>query len=146
MVALRLIPCLDVADGRVVKGVNFVGLRDAGDPVELACRYSQAGADELVFLDIAASHQGRATLIDMVRRTVLQESTQRDLQEYLRFRHLVRNLYADELRMEPIQRLIGQLNQTWSDLDNDLTVFQTWLTSIAMNTSNLERSNTDTGL
>ncbi len=51
MVALRLIPCLDVAGGRVVKGVNFVGLRDAGDPVELACTYSQAGADELVFLD-----------------------------------------------------------------------------------------------
>lgn len=69
MVALRLIPCLDVAEGRVVKGVNFVGLRDAGDPVELACRYSQAGADELVFLDIAASHEGRATLVDMVRRT-----------------------------------------------------------------------------
>ena len=69
MVALRLIPCLDVARGRVVKGVNFVGLRDAGDPVELACRYSGAGADELVFLDIAASHEGRSTLIDMVRRT-----------------------------------------------------------------------------
>jgi len=69
MVALRLIPCLDVAKGRVVKGVNFVGLRDAGDPVELACRYSQAGADELVFLDIAASHEGRATLLDLVRRT-----------------------------------------------------------------------------
>ncbi len=69
MVALRLIPCLDVANGRVVKGVNFVGLRDAGDPVELACSYSQAGADELVFLDIAASHEGRATLIEMVRRT-----------------------------------------------------------------------------
>ncbi|OUX71651.1 MAG: imidazole glycerol phosphate synthase subunit HisF [Synechococcus sp. TMED90] len=69
MVALRLIPCLDVAAGRVVKGINFVGLRDAGDPVELACRYSQAGADELVFLDIAASHEGRATLVDLVRRT-----------------------------------------------------------------------------
>ena len=69
MVALRLIPCLDVAKGRVVKGVNFVGLRDAGDPVELASRYSQAGADELVFLDIAASHEGRATLVEMVRRT-----------------------------------------------------------------------------
>ena len=69
MVALRLIPCLDVAKGRVVKGVNFVGLRDAGDPVELACRYSQAGADELVFLDIAASHEGRATLVEMVRKT-----------------------------------------------------------------------------
>ena len=69
MVALRLIPCLDVARGRVVKGVNFVGLRDAGDPVELACRYSQAGADELVFLDITASHEGRSTLVEMVRRT-----------------------------------------------------------------------------
>ncbi|MFM9109341.1 MAG: imidazole glycerol phosphate synthase subunit HisF [Prochlorococcaceae cyanobacterium] len=69
MVAKRIIPCLDVADGRVVKGVNFVGLRDAGDPVELACRYSGAGADELVFLDIAASHQGRGTLVELVRRT-----------------------------------------------------------------------------
>ena len=69
MVARRIIPCLDVADGRVVKGVNFVGLRDAGDPVELACRYSASGADELVFLDIAASHQGRETLVDLVRRT-----------------------------------------------------------------------------
>jgi len=69
MVARRIIPCLDVADGRVVKGVNFVGLRDAGDPVELACRYSDGGADELVFLDIAASHQGRGTLVGMVERT-----------------------------------------------------------------------------
>ncbi|MCP9773595.1 imidazole glycerol phosphate synthase subunit HisF [Synechococcus sp. Tobar12-5m-g] len=69
MVAKRLIPCLDVADGRVVKGVNFVGLRDAGDPVELACRYDAAGADELVFLDIAASHQGRSTLVELVRHT-----------------------------------------------------------------------------
>lgn len=69
MVARRIIPCLDVADGRVVKGVNFIGLRDAGDPVELACRYDVAGADELVFLDIAASHQGRRTLVDLVRRT-----------------------------------------------------------------------------
>lgn len=69
VVAKRIIPCLDVAGGRVVKGINFVGLRDAGDPVELACRYSVSGADELVFLDIAASHQGRATLVDMVQRT-----------------------------------------------------------------------------
>jgi len=69
MVARRIIPCLDVAEGRVVKGINFVGLRDAGDPVELACRYSASGADELVFLDIAASHQGRSTLVDLVRRT-----------------------------------------------------------------------------
>ena len=69
MVALRLIPCLDVANGRVVKGINFVGIRDAGDPVELACRYSEEGADELVFLDIAASYEGRETLVDLVRRT-----------------------------------------------------------------------------
>ena len=69
MVALRLIPCLDVAKGRVVKGVNFVGLRDAGDPVELACRYSKAGADELVFLDITATHEKRGTLVDLVKRT-----------------------------------------------------------------------------
>ena len=69
MVAKRIIPCLDVAAGRVVKGVNFVGLRDAGDPVELACRYSASGADELVFLDIAASHEGRSTLVELVRRT-----------------------------------------------------------------------------
>ena len=65
----RLIPCLDVADGRVVKGVNFVGLRDAGDPVEAAARYSDQGADEICFLDITASHQDRDTLLDMVRRT-----------------------------------------------------------------------------
>ena len=69
MVALRLIPCLDVSNGRVVKGVNFVGLRDAGDPVELGCRYSKAGADELVFLDITATYEKRSTLVDMVRRT-----------------------------------------------------------------------------
>ena len=65
----RLIPCLDVADGRVVKGVNFVGLRDADDPVEAAARYSDEGADEICFLDITASHEGRDTLLDMVTRT-----------------------------------------------------------------------------
>jgi len=69
MVALRLIPCLDVANGRVVKGVNFVNLRDSGDPVELACKYSEAGADELVFLDIRASVENRKTLVDLVSRT-----------------------------------------------------------------------------
>ena len=68
-VRVRVIPCLDVADGRVVKGVNFVDLKDAGDPVEQACAYDEAGADELCFLDISASHEGRGTLLDMVRRT-----------------------------------------------------------------------------
>jgi cyclase len=68
----RVIPCLDVTNGRVVKGVNFVDLRDAGDPVELAERYDRDGADELVFLDITASSDDRATMIDVVRRTAEQ--------------------------------------------------------------------------
>ncbi len=72
MLAVRIIPCLDVANGRVVKGVNFVGLRDAGNPVELAKHYDQEGADELCFLDISASHEGRGTLLDMVERTASQ--------------------------------------------------------------------------
>ena len=69
MLAKRIIPCLDVKVGRVVKGVNFVGLRDAGDPVELAAHYSAMGADEIVFLDITATHEGRKTVVDMLRRT-----------------------------------------------------------------------------
>jgi cyclase len=69
MLAKRIIPCLDVKDGRVVKGVNFVNLRDAGDPVELAAIYDQEGADELVFLDISASFEGRATMVEVVRQT-----------------------------------------------------------------------------
>jgi imidazole glycerol-phosphate synthase subunit HisF len=71
-VAVRVIPCLDVADGRVVKGVNFTGLRDAGDPVELARRYDAEGADELTFLDITASSAGRDTTLDIVRQTAEQ--------------------------------------------------------------------------
>jgi imidazole glycerol-phosphate synthase subunit HisF len=69
MLKIRIIPCLDVKDGRVVKGVNFVDLRDAGDPVEQAMLYDAAGADELCFLDIAASHERRGILLDVVRRT-----------------------------------------------------------------------------
>jgi len=69
MLTKRIIPCLDVTGGRVVKGTNFVNLRDAGDPVELAAVYDAAGADELVFLDITASSDGRATMLDVVRRT-----------------------------------------------------------------------------
>ncbi len=69
MVLKRVIPCLDVDAGRVVKGTNFVGLRDAGDPVELAERYDAEGADELVFLDITASHQRRETIVELARRT-----------------------------------------------------------------------------
>ncbi|KAF6627829.1 imidazole glycerol phosphate synthase subunit HisF [Paenibacillus sp. EKM208P] len=69
MLAKRIIPCLDVKDGRVVKGVNFVNLRDAGDPVELAALYDREGADEIVFLDISASVEGRATMEEVVRQT-----------------------------------------------------------------------------
>ncbi|WP_312790821.1 imidazole glycerol phosphate synthase subunit HisF [Sphingobacterium sp.] len=72
MLAKRIIPCLDVKDGRTVKGVNFVDLRDAGDPVELAYEYSQQGADELVFLDITATHEGRKTTIDLVKAVARQ--------------------------------------------------------------------------
>ena len=69
MLTKRIIPCLDVSGGRVVKGVNFVALRDAGDPVELAARYNEEGADELVFLDVSATLENRSTLIDVVTRT-----------------------------------------------------------------------------
>ncbi|HVK15429.1 MAG TPA: HisA/HisF-related TIM barrel protein, partial [Fimbriiglobus sp.] len=72
MLTKRIIPCLDVDRGRVVKGTNFVGLRDAGDPVEVARRYQDQGADELVFLDISASHEGRAITEEMVRRVAEQ--------------------------------------------------------------------------
>ncbi|MBE6475417.1 MAG: imidazole glycerol phosphate synthase subunit HisF [Actinomyces succiniciruminis] len=71
-VAIRVIPCLDVKDGRVVKGVNFTGLRDAGDPVELAARYDAQGADEITFLDVSASAEGRATMLQVVADTAEQ--------------------------------------------------------------------------
>src|SRR5579862_1590362 len=69
MLKIRVIPCLDVKDGRVVKGVRFVDLADAGDPVEAARAYDAAGADELMFLDITASHENRGTILDVVART-----------------------------------------------------------------------------
>lgn len=72
MLAKRVIPCLDVNEGRVVKGTNFLNLRDAGDPVEVAARYEREGADELVFLDITASHEQRSIMLDVVRRTAEQ--------------------------------------------------------------------------
>ncbi|HVB64464.1 MAG TPA: imidazole glycerol phosphate synthase subunit HisF, partial [Nitrolancea sp.] len=72
MLTRRIIPCLDVTEGRVVKGIQFQGLRDAGDPVELAARYDAEGADELIFLDISASSDGRATMVDVVRETARQ--------------------------------------------------------------------------
>lgn len=72
MLTKRIIPCLDIKDGRVVKGINFVSIRDAGDPVEAAVRYNEAGADELVLLDINASHEKRGTMLDVVSRVAEQ--------------------------------------------------------------------------
>ena len=69
MPAKRIIPCLDVRNGRVVKGINFIGIREVGDPVECAIEYDRQGADEIVFLDITATHEGRGTMVDVVRRT-----------------------------------------------------------------------------
>lgn len=69
MLAKRIIPCLDVQDGKVVKGINFVGIKEVGDPVECAIEYDKQGADEIVFLDITATHEGRGTMLDVVRRT-----------------------------------------------------------------------------
>ncbi len=69
MLAKRIIPCLDVQDGKVVKGINFVGIKEVGDPVECAIEYDRQGADEIVFLDITATHEGRGTMLDVVRRT-----------------------------------------------------------------------------
>ena len=74
MLAKRIIPCLDVKNGTTVKGVNFVNFRNAGDPVELGRQYSDAGADELVYLDITASHEGRKTFVDLVRRVAANVS------------------------------------------------------------------------
>ena len=69
MLAKRIIPCLDVRDGKVVKGINFVGIKEVGDPVECAEEYNRQGADEICFLDITATHEGRGTMVDVVRRT-----------------------------------------------------------------------------
>ena len=69
MLAKRIIPCLDVRDGKVVKGVNFVGIREVGDPVECAMEYDRQGADEICFLDITATYEGRRTMVDVVRKT-----------------------------------------------------------------------------
>ncbi|HJL03346.1 MAG TPA: imidazole glycerol phosphate synthase subunit HisF [Polyangiaceae bacterium LLY-WYZ-15_(1-7)] len=91
-VAKRIIPCLDVKNGRVVKGVNFVGLRDAGDPVELARAYSDAGADEICFLDITASHEERRTLFDMVERTAREVAVPLTVGGGVRTRDDVRDL------------------------------------------------------
>ena len=68
MLAKRIVPCLDVRDGKVVKGVNFVGIKEVGDPVECAAEYDRQGADEIVFLDITATHEGRGTMLDVVSR------------------------------------------------------------------------------
>jgi cyclase len=92
--AKRIIPCLDVRDGRVVKGVAFVALRDAGDPVEAAARYSEGGADEIVFLDITASHEARRTIFDVVERTAREVSVPLTVGGGVRSKIDVRDLLA----------------------------------------------------
>ncbi len=82
MLAKRIIPCLDVKDGRVVKGVHFKNLRDAGDPVELARMYDEQGADEIVYLDVSASHEGRKTMIDIVEKTAINDISSIKLAPY----------------------------------------------------------------
>ncbi len=94
MLAKRIIPCLDVRDGRVVKGVAFVDLRDAGDPVEAAARYSEGGADEITFLDITASHEGRRTIFDVVERTAREVDVPLTVGGGARTRDDVRDLLA----------------------------------------------------
>ena len=84
MISKRIIPCLDVKDGRVVKGVNFVNIRDAGDPVELAKFYSDQGADEIVFLDITATSDGRATVAEVVERLRAMSPVWDELQKGVR--------------------------------------------------------------
>ncbi len=92
MLAKRIIPCLDVAEGRVVKGVNFVDLRDAGDPVECAERYTEGGADEITFLDIGASHEERPILLDLVERTAARVGVPLTVGGGVRSREDVRDL------------------------------------------------------
>ena len=74
MLAKRIVPCLDIKDGKTVKGINFVNFRDAGDPVELGAQYSREGADELVYLDITASHEGRKTFTELVKQVAAEQS------------------------------------------------------------------------
>ncbi|MDR2772949.1 MAG: imidazole glycerol phosphate synthase subunit HisF [Elusimicrobiota bacterium] len=105
MLSIRIIPCLDVTDGRVVKGTKFVNLRDAGDPVEVAKRYNDEGADEIVFLDITATHEGRDTTIDLVRRTAEQVFIPLTVGGGLRNMNDIRNLLnagADKVSLNSI--------------------------------------------
>ena len=110
MLAKRIIPCLDVKDGRVVKGVNFVGLRDAGDPVELAKAYSKAGADEIVFLDITATHENRDTIADVVRRTCREVFVPvRSAAASVRLRILRRSCAQAQIRFRSTRRRLKTL-------------------------------------
>ncbi|MCC6662290.1 MAG: imidazole glycerol phosphate synthase subunit HisF [Polyangiaceae bacterium] len=120
MLAKRIIPCLDVREGRVVKGVNFEGIRDAGDPVECARRYDAAGADEITFLDITASHEGRGALLSVVERTADVVFTPLTVGGGVRSSHDVRDLLhagADKISVNTsaVERpgLIGEIADAW---------------------------------
>ncbi len=120
MLAKRIIPCLDVAEGRVVKGVNFVGLRDAGDPVECATRYTAGGADEITFLDIGASHEERPILLDLVERTAARVGVPLTVGGGVRSRDDVRDLLhagADKIAVNSAAvanpDLVGEIASVW---------------------------------
>lgn len=143
MLTKRIIPCLDVKDGRVVKGVQFVSLRDAGDPVELATFYNEQGADELVFLDISATHEGRETMEDVVRQTAATLSipftvgggirTLEDMKRMLRAGADKVSLNSAALQNPEIieegaryfgsQCIIVAIDAKWSEQDNTWMVF-----------------------
>lgn len=143
MLTKRIIPCLDVKDGRVVKGVQFVSLRDAGDPVELATFYNEQGADELVFLDISATHEGRETMEDVVRQTAATLSipftvgggirTLEDMKRMLRAGADKVSLNSAALQSPEIieegaryfgsQCIVVAMDAKWSEQDNTWMVF-----------------------
>lgn len=143
MLTKRIIPCLDVKDGRVVKGVQFVSLRDAGDPVELATFYNEQGADELVFLDISATHEGRETMEDVVRQTAATLSipftvgggirTLEDMKRMLRAGADKVSLNSAALQNPEIieegtryfgsQCIVVAIDAKWSEQDNTWMVF-----------------------
>ncbi|MEL5988305.1 MAG: imidazole glycerol phosphate synthase subunit HisF [Kurthia gibsonii] len=143
MLTKRIIPCLDVKDGRVVKGVQFVSLRDAGDPVELATFYNEQGADELVFLDISATHEGRETMEDVVRQTAATLSipftvgggirTLEDMKRMLRAGADKVSLNSAALQNPEIieegaryfgsQCIVVAMDAKWSEQDNTWMVF-----------------------
>ena len=128
MLAKRIIPCLDVKDGRVVKGVNFVGLRDAGDPVELAKFYSQEGADEIVFLDITATSDNRDTIADVVRRTCREVFVPVTVGGGIRTVDDVEKIVVMcREREQQLRKLLARLGQRRTPSEDEKALYKTWI-------------------